>query len=93
VTSPMYLGAAQPIAETRVMPPDVQKAYDHYVESHWGDLTDTAALAETMYRAGGRHMLETTAAFSGIGSRLAQVESQIRVLRELWEIVLGESEA
>lgn len=77
-------------AEAIKRPAAFELAYRRYLESHHGDLSDPEGMAEIMWRAGGRNMLETTARFSNIGNQIAEIEMEIRRLRRLWQSVVSE---
>jgi hypothetical protein len=66
-----------------VLPPEVDKAYQHYVESHFGDLSDPQGLALTMWNAGGRHAVEAMSVFGDVLPRLSHMELRIQAMRAL----------
>jgi len=64
--------------------PHVRDLYRRYMESHNGELT-IASLAEFMYCAGGREMLEATRDFGDILPMLRRVDERTHRLIGLYE--------
>jgi hypothetical protein len=71
--------------EQQPLPPDVKVAYDNYVRSHFGDVSDTLGLAETLYNAGARNALAASVAFSDILPQLRRLEVRIHLLADALE--------
>lgn len=86
--SPMFVGAAQPIAEARPIPADVALAYRRYVESHFGEIVVTE-LAEVMYRAGGREAIAASVAFGDILPTLRYLAKRLNALADTLEAGLS----
>jgi hypothetical protein len=66
-----------------VMDSEARKALDKYAQDHWGDLSDTDNLAQTMFNAGSRRAIEAMVQFSDLLPQVRRIEDRVRCLSAL----------